>query len=288
MEVHKWVAAIFFSIAIASAASPVSAAEGFHFLSQSAPTAVTESWESVFLFFLDEPSAISIGTAFLVRADVGPQETDMYFLTNKHVLKGHCEAKGVCTELSLFQDGKFDTGSGGARFVSFREPMGFVSVLTISKNPDLAVLKVTRPNNKMRVPKVLPFAKSCEMIIGEPLDGIGFPWTPDREAKDMIPIEQQKVVTKRWSQGIYTGRLRTDERHDENTMYFYASTVDALTGNSGGPILNSRGEIVAVAKGGASLAANSWRYSGNETEGKLDWQSYSVPCEYLKTIPALK
>ncbi len=288
MEFRNWLGALVFPFAMASAAAPCRAAEGFHLLSQSAPSAVTDSWESVFLFFLDEPSTFSIGTAFLVRADVGPRDTDMYFLTNKHVLKGHCDAKGVCMEISLFQDGRFDTGSAGARFVSYREPMGLVSVITSSKNPDLAVLKVTRPNDKMRVPKVLRISKTCEMKIGEPLYGIGFPYTPDRQAKKMLPIEQQNLVIKRWSQGIYTGSLRTDERGDENTMYFYGSTVDALTGNSGGPILNARGEVVAVAKAGAGLAKNQFGYFGNETSGQLDWQSEGVPCEYLKAFAGLK
>lgn len=99
-------------------------------------------------------------------------------------------------------------------------------------NLDLAIIKIDT-NDNLKVAK-LGSAKSSE--IGEDVIAIGNP----------LGLEFQKTVTK----GVVSGLSRTLKVEDERTTVIMENLIqtDASinTGNSGGPLINSYGEVIGI------------------------------------------
>lgn len=104
-----------------------------------------------------------------------------------------------------------------------------IEVLAATENPDLALLRV---------------------------DGKGTPVTLNTNCAEMgsalYSIGAPMGIFPTMSTGIVANNTHTD-----NGTGFYLSNINTLSGNSGGPIFNNRGEVVGVMQGGITDGLNS-------------------------------
>ncbi len=253
------------------------ALEGFQTRLAAAPSILSKAWYSSFLVFLDEPLTTSIGTAVLFKAIIGQDETQLYFITNKHVLHGNCQSIGVCSILRLYRDAQINVRNSQMSFVSGTRELTRVEVLKQSANPDLALLKVSLKNKLAVEFHPIQMPKDCKLKVGEPLFSIGFPDASMRTYKDSVAIEYPNQIVKRWSQGLYVGGFERQTKGLGESRFIGVSS-DSLSGSSGGPILNLQGELVGIVKASAGNKENEYRYLGDERPGNLDWHSLAIPC----------
>jgi hypothetical protein len=81
------------------------------------------------------------------------------------------------------------------------------------------------------------------------------------------------MVVKRWSEGTFSGFFNiTDEK-----QAFFASTVDALNGSSGGPIISSNGFVVSLVGKGVVTPLGAY----TEDEG---YYLLGPQCAFFKSI----
>ncbi len=126
---------------------------------------------------------------------------------------------------------------------------------------DIALLEVSDSN---KLPAAIPLANSPTKI-GSPVFTIGFPRV------DILG------ATPKVSDGVINGMngLRSDSRSYQTTVYIQP-------GNSGGPLLNMKGEVVGVVKSMVGIR--------DEASGKvvlLQNASYALKVEYLKQLIAM-
>lgn len=232
---------------------------------------------SVFLFLDDAKSSYHIGTAFLVAED----QNYYYLTTNNHVAKSGCDDSGACPSVKLYQSGFiFEREDGSLQFNSDWPYLSKVQVIIRYENPDYAVLRADKKPStnffKGWIPKPLKISTRSPKI-GEKLYTIGFPDIRSRTCTGQRKIERRDTIFKRWSTGIYVGKFRSDDNNNVDTRYWMGTTIDALGGSSGGPILNEANEVVGIIQKSASQNdGKGGCYTGNETPEHLDWQSLGV------------
>jgi serine protease Do len=161
-----------------------------------------------------------VGTGFIVRADG-------VVVTNCHVVEG-------ATKITVFTSSK-NPDRYDAR------------VIGGDCEHDLAVLKIDGTN----LP-TLPFGDSSKLVLGENVVAIGY----------ALALEGGPTVTS----GIVSALDRTVQVQDPNCdvcrnfTRTYSSVIqtDAAInhGNSGGPLLNMRGQVVGINSAGADTAEN--------------------------------
>ena len=281
LRIHVAVATILVTL-ITAFTSTAAAKEGFNAHSRELPSKVAKAWASTFLFISEDLSSYQMGTAFLVKKEVKADSTILYFLTSRHVITPFCKDQDVCFNANLAQNASLIHQNDGLHLQSLDGVVvDGVEVLALSKNPDLALLRAAVPTGKYNLPDSLKISDSCALQEGETLFSIGFADPACRTNSDRLPIADQNLILKRWSQGIFTGYVKSDDNNDENTNIWASTSVDMLSGGSGSPLLNEDGLVVGVIKNSASHATNQYRYDGNENPGHFDWQSNAVPCAYL-------
>lgn len=250
-------------------ANVVKAAEGFTTVPSNNLRSV---WNSVYAFY--SKAASDIGTAFLIRKkDVG-DAIELYFLTNYHVVDEACDERSCDSELLediafvINEEGKYSLKeSSGLRFSK-------IQLVKASVNPDLALLKV-KLNKNIPAPKPIDFAANCAWKRGDVAYTIGFSNTSLRTNLNRKAIQKQNVILKRQSQGFVVGEEVTNDGR-----LMLTSTVDALKSGSGGPLLNSQGQLIGVINQVVLDPYNA--YTGKEASNNLLSHSYSVPCEFVK------
>ena len=257
--------------------------QGFHTLDVQAPSFVRNAAEGVYFLKLDEAKSADFATAVLVKASYGPAVSELYFLTNAHVFEEQCHQLGRCKNLKLYQNIEliFDFETKKIKGQGENE-IDHVEIVRLSQNPDLALLRatvLTRPSQNFHI---LQLATNCSLASGEQLFTIGFPGVNYRYNFASQSLPGSDTIVKRWSQGIYetTNNMAIDKISGPHEFLF--TSVDTLPGNSGGPLLNSRGEIVGISQASSAIPENGYRYTGNEELGKTDWSSVAVPCHYLR------
>ena len=104
-----------------------------------------------------------------------------------------------------------------------------VEVLAATENPDLALLRVDGKGAPVTL------NTNCAEM-GEVLYSIGAPM-------GIFPTMSTGIVA--------------NNTFSENGTNFYLSNINTLSGNSGGPIFNNRGEVVGVMQGGITDGLNS-------------------------------
>jgi len=217
------------------------------------------------------PDAFKFGTASVIKST----NEFIYFLTNEHVVRSLCDrATGKC-DLELLENPKFEFVKNGAIYkgstgLEFKN----VELVKISENPDLAVLK-SRLGPKSTPPMPIKLSKNCSEVNGqEKLFSIGFSNVSERY-KDSSPI------IKRWSSGFPVDVVGSTIFRN-GIHYFLGTTVDVIHGGSGGPLLNSQGELIGVLKGTRPNPISI--FTGNDIDGQKQFHSLAVLCQQIETM----
>lgn len=170
---------------------------------------------------------------------------DGYILTNEHVVNGAVEIIITLTDGSKYP----------------------AKIVGMDRTVDVAVLKIT-PERKL---KYLSFADSDDLIIGEWAIALGNPF-------GLFDINNQPTVTV----GVISASNRDFGLIDGNHSYQNMIQTDAAIngGNSGGPLVNSSGEVVGV---------NTFIYSGSGSGKTNIGIGFAIPINRIaKILPELK
>lgn len=270
--------------ALALSLSVAHASEGLHPSVVTAPAAVKAAWPKTFTVYTQSPDThgYSIGAASLIMKLKTPNGYDLFFLTADHVVEPKCLTGATCPQTFLIQDfrGKFANGALAP------EPLtglhfDQVQVVKRFRNPDLAVLHA-HARLTVSVPEPVRLPNRCDLKRLDAVYAIGTPAVQDRTAKDRKPIVDPDINQKRWSEGVYIDRA-VETRGLERRLEF-ATSLDVLRGNSGGPILDREGQQVGVVIVAADTHAKGFAYAGSDRPEKLQWHSLSPQCEYLQAL----
>lgn len=164
---------------------------------------------------------------------------DGYIVTNEHVVN---RAEKIVVTLPNGQ--KYDAEPAGTDYIS-----------------DLALLKI---NADKPLPYV-NFGDSDDLIIGEWAIAIGNPF-------GLFDMGQPSV-----SQGIVSATDRDFGRQDDNRVYKDMIQTDAAinSGNSGGPLVNSLGEVIGI---------NTFIFSGSDRGATSIGLGFATPINRVKKI----
>lgn len=262
--------------------------EGFNTNSDSdpLPEALNDNWDSTFLVITETPTTITTGTSFLIHIQKKELVDELYFLTSHHVIEHGCPEIGKCPALKLTQKALLVHTDKGSYLEDLKDEAGVeyaeVEIIKKSANHDIALMKVVVPKSP-KTPNPMKMAESCLGASSGKLYTIGFSDTHIRTASSYLEIDNQELTYKRWSQGIYTRRTRI-QIPNQAVAFVDGTTIDALPGGSGGPVINSKGEVVGLMRASSSIEENKYAYDGNEKIGQLSPTSYAVGCAELKSF----
>ena len=154
-----------------------------------------------------------------------------YILTNYHVVKG-------AQEISVTLSNDVTTT---AQIVNYEE------------NQDVAMIKIT--DESVKIPATVELGDSDSLQPGEEVIAIGTP----------LSTELSSTVTK----GIISATSRSVAVESGVTMNLIQTDAAINAGNSGGPLVNTKGEVVGI---------NSSKISGEAVEGI----GFSIPINDIK------
>lgn len=170
-------------------------------------------------------------TSFVLGDLISPAVTQMVENVNPSVVQVRAGGRGGGAGFVWRADGKILTNAhvvGNARTVQAQLPDGRTfEAAVVASNPtlDLALLTVDASD----LPAV-PIGDSSGLRVGELVIAIGHPWG------------QPGVVTA----GIVSGIGEIPVNGSGRTAQYIRSDVRLAPGNSGGPMLNARGEVIGI------------------------------------------
>jgi len=184
---------------------------------------------------------IAAGSGFVIDATQG------LVLTNAHVVVGNTGLKA--------QIGNDQSSETPAR------------VLASSPCDDLAVVKLVNPPTGL---KALTIADSSTVKAGDQVTALGFPVSPSQSAQQSSAGTSTTVVSTTGT--VSVAHQKTQPGNDLPT---YEDTIQMQTpispGNSGGPLLNSQGQVVGI---------NSLTNGG----GNAQAQNFAIASSYAKRV----
>ena len=154
-----------------------------------------------------------------------------YILTNYHVVKG---AQEISVTLSI-------------------DVTTTAQIVNYDENQDVAMIKIT--DESVKIPATVELGDSDSLQPGEEVIAIGTP----------LSTELSSTVTK----GIISATSRSVAVESGVTMNLIQTDAAINAGNSGGPLVNTKGEVVGI---------NSSKISGEAVEGI----GFSIPINDIK------
>ena len=197
------------------------------------------------------------GTCFFV----GPEGEDpTYLITNNHVISTWKEyGEGQLIEIRVDADNSI-TGRAKIRVYYDAKNNNYVEAYHVASDEikDVAILRIDSPS-KERV--ALPLLIPTEDMVGTtPVHAIGYPGISDNELVD---------PTTKWGlndSSVYNGyisRLGTTSGTGRRTVQLGFSIQH---GNSGGPLVNDKGQVLGITAMGVSNSEESVDYAINIQE----------------------
>jgi serine protease Do len=116
-----------------------------------------------------------------------------------------------------------------------------------SNNRDIGIIRVTPQTGRALSAAMIGDSSLVEII--DPVTIIGYPWTSD--------IGQDNVLNPTITSGILSGRVML------NGTEIMQVQGDARPGNSGGPVLNAKGEVIGIVTMGTDSTNNYLRPSND-------------------------
>ena len=173
-----------------------------------------------------------LDTEFLGSGFVVQQNDKQYtVITNQHVLRA-----GEAPYRIQTPDGKIHL----AEVVNTKGKKQFTDSIGSNYEYDLAILKF---NAEVDYP-VAKIGTSLYLEVGEPIYAVGFPYT-ELESEASFDVDSN-LTSKTTGLTIKTGRVAIILNQALVEGYQIGYTNDVKKGMSGGPLLNSRGEVVGV------------------------------------------
>ena len=276
-SVIKILALLFLWLAMSGSNSAL-AHEGFNSDPTTLPAPVAKAWGATFMLLFRDAIGYDWGTAFLVKRDTGLKFTKLYFLTNGHVVREICGNKtGLCPVLSLVANPRLThLDDIHFRLDSSADTFESIEVVKLSMNPDLALLRVTTASRSTAGFSPIQVSRDCKTGYRDSLYAVGFSDPFSRTVPGHLPVADQNVVFKRWSQGIFIVDVLVSDPTGAQTLS--GTTVDALSGGSGSPLLDAHGFVVGVLQKSIGAREGVSRYVGNENEDDISPQSFAVAC----------
>jgi len=110
------------------------------------------------------------------------------------------------------------------------EPTGYVK-------PDIALLKISSPQVKSF--PALNITNFSNVVVGQSVQAVGFPGAAD--ARELFSSESSMIPT------LTRGVISAIKRSIDNSFHLIQIDASISPGNSGGPIINTDGEVVGIA-----------------------------------------
>jgi S1-C subfamily serine protease len=254
------------------------ASEGFFNSVAGLPSAVSSNWDStVFLSFSIED--IVVGTGFVVNRIEKEGSTEIYIATANHVPEDKCSVGKSCPNMKVFEsppeniDSMMDGASGS--IIKYRNAV----LVKASSDPDLAVFKIEVERGQSPYLKPLKLSESCGIAPKEMTYIIGFPFTEERLVVHR-PIVDSGSVMRRWSKGTFEGLVPNGQRGASTGSILI--TDDVLESNSGGPLFNSKGEVIGLLESGYFSSDGNFEYTLHRFSNGIRAHAAAVSCEKLK------
>lgn len=189
----------------------------------------------------------SYGTGVVYKED----ETFAYILTNAHVVyaKKDKDNQPLNLELTDLIEVVYSN--------HIREKANFIAY---DRDEDVAVISV-RKNSNYKVAKIVTDDSSTK--IGEAVFAIGNPHKQNFSMSEGVISN-----TKRKEEIDYIGTTENE------TTFVYNSTATINEGNSGGPLFNSKGEVIAI----------NTMYPVNTTKKEYRNFNYSIPARHFVEV----
>lgn len=152
---------------------------------------------------------------------------------------------------------------GSARLVGTDRKYAIIGYTVIDPDQDLAILKV-----KAFGIKLLPFGNSQKVNQGDAVYPVGNP-------RGLVNVVSDGQISSiQWVESIRAflnnrSELVSDVQRNDTPHKLIMMTAPISRGNSGGPVLNSKGEVIGISVGGATVGQNL---------------NFAVPVNYLKAL----
>lgn len=218
----------------------------------------------------EDLNPVATGTAFAVgESGVAPQ----YFITNRHVVECEYTLDFIFFEYS-YTDAAYKVylmkNSNAVTYNSngvWHLESSLLIPCTIvyyknEENPDIAVIRTDEP---VEGAVALPLAESVsDADVAAPIYALGFPGLADITAGSRLVAGADNMTITTGVISRY-GMMAT---HDNCKMIVHDAKISS--GNSGGPLLNSKGEVVGI-------------NTMHATDGYTN-DYYALSCDYIKSV----
>ncbi len=262
------------------------AGEGFFTTTYNLPGGVRTAWAST--FGITYRSSGAPASAFLVHKEVGNSagaygKYFFYFLTSEHVVRANnCVEKTVCSSIRISSSLGIDNINRAAITTNdLNRTFDNPEVVRISKEPDIALLKVEVDSKSFYAYDLVEIkpVPNCKIANGSAIYVIGYPGTHARPGAKGTTDADQYLNIKRWSTGFVIDQTISNLNNSGPLVHWTSTTADSLGGNSGGPAVNSNGELVGIMDSGARIGTYNSKYLGDESRQPMVPHSYLENCQ---------